>query len=288
MAIPRLPTDVLLPPALSVEYSTLTTKKPLLHLRKYAERWRSIIFFLTGTQPPRLGARARDWVVGRFVAFELHFNRNRHASNCDGRVRCHKTFKCRNNIIRLNWVLRKLLLAHYRDRHHPEYAALKWWLPVPARATRRDYYNAFWVNFTGVNKEGVWPPGPKPPAKTAATRAVARVARVVRRGLSHTPIHQHGARRTSRQRQARVDEVDRATVPVDVHELTVLGDQAGLRSNFVSNKRCESTRREWHQVPRGESHWVAGKVQSRRRARYADRAEVAHVLREESHVNGVV
>lgn len=163
-ATPTGPGQIRIPLTLSVKYITKDTLKPLLNFSRYAERWRTISYHLTGTQPPKLPSAFLNFVVDHFAYFESHFDRNRHAAACDGRKNCHKAFNCRHNIVRVYWIVKKFLLLKLGNRKHPLYLQMKPWLPVPTRRTRRQYYNQFWLSYARQmsRARNVWKLQPKP------------------------------------------------------------------------------------------------------------------------------
>lgn len=143
---PKIPScfAVRISPEISRRFAS-KTGRPLTDLRKYGEKWRRIIFELTGDRPPVLSQDCvetlRAFIANVSRAFELV----RHTTDCSGTVNCHRRYGCRHNVINSNYVLKKGFLFYWRgDRRHPDYQAIRRWLPQPNRANRHAIRDRYW------------------------------------------------------------------------------------------------------------------------------------------------
>lgn len=86
---------------------TLMTKKRFYD--KYSEKWKMIIWKLTGDMPVFPSKELVDKMKHLFLACQKPFNLYRHEPCCDGRYRCDHWFQCWHNFINYDFIFRKLL-----------------------------------------------------------------------------------------------------------------------------------------------------------------------------------
>jgi|ERR1041385_7079440 hypothetical protein len=86
---------------------TLMSKKRFYD--KYSEKWKQIIWKLTGRRPVMPTQPLVDKIKFLFLACQKPFDIFRHAPNCDKRFRCDQYFDCWHNFINYDFVFRKLL-----------------------------------------------------------------------------------------------------------------------------------------------------------------------------------
>lgn len=135
---------VRIPEEISKKYQT-RTKAPLQNLRKYGEKWRRIVFEFTGRSPPTVSDERIDAVRSILANISRAFEQIRHSENCDRRHNCNKVFGCRHSIPNTNYIIKKAFLYAYGgDRKHPEYLAIKEWLPQPQRKNRYNIRDLYW------------------------------------------------------------------------------------------------------------------------------------------------
>lgn len=76
---------------------------------KYSEKWKTIVWRLTGKRPRLPPADLVNLLKNLFAACQKPFELYRHASDCDKRYDCDKYFDCWHNFINYDFVIRKLL-----------------------------------------------------------------------------------------------------------------------------------------------------------------------------------
>lgn len=76
---------------------------------KYSEKWKTIIWKLTGQRPIFPSKPLVDKMKHLFLACQKPFSIYRHETCCDGRFRCDHWFQCWHNFINYDFVFRKLL-----------------------------------------------------------------------------------------------------------------------------------------------------------------------------------
>lgn len=136
----KLPTDI------SLRYKTKRTNRPLEDLRKYGEKWRTIICAITKRKPSRPPSQLIDYICQFFATVEEAFERIRHQPECDGRAKCHRTFGCRYSIPSINYVVKKAILVYFQgNRSHPLYLKYKKDWPVLSSSRRAELKRKYWL-----------------------------------------------------------------------------------------------------------------------------------------------
>lgn len=133
-----------LPVEVSFRFST-KTGRPLQNFRKFGEKWRRLQWQLGGPRPPRPTTQQLEVVRVVIGAVSRAFEQIRHSPDCPCVPDCHKRFGCRHNIIDSNYILKKAFLYCFGgDRQHPEYQALKPFLPQPTKRNRQVIRQRYW------------------------------------------------------------------------------------------------------------------------------------------------
>lgn len=111
--INRILRSVIITPEMSFKHKSNKFKKqPLTQKRfydKYAEKWKTIRWKLTGVKPLMPSHQLVDHIKKLFVAAQIPFNLYRHHPRCDGRTRCEKYFKCQHNFTNYDYFFRQAL-----------------------------------------------------------------------------------------------------------------------------------------------------------------------------------
>ena len=76
---------------------------------KYSEKWKTIIWRLTGKKPKLPPQKLVDLIKTLFNACQYPFELYRHAPECDRRFECEQYFLCWHNFINYDFIFRKLL-----------------------------------------------------------------------------------------------------------------------------------------------------------------------------------
>lgn len=105
--------SVIITPEMSMKHRSKKFKKqPLTQKRfydKYAEKWKTIRWKLTGIKPLLPSPLLVDKIKGLFVAAQIPFNNLRHHPRCDKRMQCEKYFKCQHNFTNYDYFFRQAL-----------------------------------------------------------------------------------------------------------------------------------------------------------------------------------
>lgn len=130
---------------LSRRFAARRTEKPLQDLRKYGEKWRSLIWRWERRRPPIATPQMLDSIRMFCGRVDIAFERVRHTPQCDGANNCHRRSKCRKNIFNTSYILKKALLnCCGGNRKHPFYVANKPWLPQVNKHQRQQIRQRFW------------------------------------------------------------------------------------------------------------------------------------------------
>lgn len=76
---------------------------------KYSEKWKTIIWKLSGKMPILPSKKLVDMMKHLFAACQKPWDIFRHVSNCDKRHNCDLYFDCWHNFINYDFIFRKLL-----------------------------------------------------------------------------------------------------------------------------------------------------------------------------------
>jgi len=76
---------------------------------KYSEKWKTILWKLTGKRPILPSKELVDKMKFLFGSCQKPFEMFRHCPECDKRQKCDKYFDCWHNFINYDFVFRKLL-----------------------------------------------------------------------------------------------------------------------------------------------------------------------------------
>ena len=86
-----------------------TKMSPKRFFDKYSEKWKTIIWKLTGKRPPLPHPDLVALIKRLFGECQKPFENARHAKDCDKRSQCDRYFECWHNFINYDYVFRKLL-----------------------------------------------------------------------------------------------------------------------------------------------------------------------------------
>ncbi len=133
--INRILRSVNITPELSMKHRSRKFKmQPLTKKRfydKYAEKWKTIRWQLTGVPPLLPSHQLVDRVKRLFVAAQIPFNNFRHHIRCDGRQKCEKYFKCQHNFTNYDYFIRQALqLADAKYGFQNSYETFKHEFPL--------------------------------------------------------------------------------------------------------------------------------------------------------------
>lgn len=111
--VSKLLRSVELYPYYQNKFRSVKFKKNLLNRKrfhdKYFEKWKTIIWKLTGHHPPIPDTRLVSTMKRLFKSTQIPFEKFRHSDKCDGRGSCEKYFDCWHNYMNYDWLMRKLL-----------------------------------------------------------------------------------------------------------------------------------------------------------------------------------
>jgi len=86
---------------------TLMTEKRFYD--KYYEKWKTILWKLTGIKPPLPSKWLVNEMTKMFIQCQEPFQEFRHADECDRRFKCDRYFECWHNFINYDYLFRKFL-----------------------------------------------------------------------------------------------------------------------------------------------------------------------------------
>lgn len=102
--------SVIITPEMQMKHrSNKFRKQPLTQKRfydKYAEKWKTIRWQITGVSPLLPDHRLVEKVKDLFQACQIPFSKFRHHPRCDGRAKCQKYFKCQHNFLNYDFMFR--------------------------------------------------------------------------------------------------------------------------------------------------------------------------------------
>jgi hypothetical protein len=103
--------SIVVPDDLQEKYRSKRYKfNPLTDMEaKFAERWITLRWQLTGKCPPYLDGRVIQTMQVYFQGILIPFRYSRHKPNCDGRYKCHKEFGCNYKFPPYNFIIKELL-----------------------------------------------------------------------------------------------------------------------------------------------------------------------------------
>jgi hypothetical protein len=111
--ISKILKSVNLPLKIQKKYRSKKFKKNLLTNKrfydKYFEKWKTIIWRLSGDVPNLPDPELVDLIKKLFSACQIPFDKFRHTEDCDGRYGCSDYFDCQHNFINYDFTIRKLL-----------------------------------------------------------------------------------------------------------------------------------------------------------------------------------
>lgn len=136
---------VRLPRRLGRKFKAQRTGTPLTNLRKFGEKWRSIVWRLGGPRPPRAPGHLLESLRTFASRVDIAFEEVRHEADCPRTKGCHKRYGCRHNIINTSYLLKKGLLDFYGDRSSPNYRAHAAWFPQPNKSYRHRIRKRYWL-----------------------------------------------------------------------------------------------------------------------------------------------
>ncbi len=129
----------------SKAFAAQRTGTPLRNLRKFGEKWRSIVAHLGGPRPPKAPERLLEALRMFASRADIAFAQVRHEPGCPQTKNCHKHYGCRHNIINTSYLLKKGLLNFYKgDKGNANYRAHKVWFPQPNSTYRRRIRDRYW------------------------------------------------------------------------------------------------------------------------------------------------
>lgn len=148
---------VRLPRRLGRAFKAQRTGAPLTNLRKFGEKWRSIMWRLGGPKPPRAPQHLLESLRAFASRVDIAFEEVRHEPGCPRTKDCHKKYGCRHNIINTSYLLKKGLLNFYGNRDSPHYKAHAAWFPQPNKAYRQRIRERYWLPICKQLKLKHWP-----------------------------------------------------------------------------------------------------------------------------------
>lgn len=114
---------------------TLMSKKRFYD--KYSEKWKTIVWRLTGKTPAVPPVQLVRLVKDLFGGCQKPFEQSKHATNCDRRHNCDKYFDCWHNFINYDFIFRKLLqVAEIKFKWIGVYNQFKHEFPLVSKKVR--------------------------------------------------------------------------------------------------------------------------------------------------------
>jgi hypothetical protein len=133
-------------PYTSRKFKAKRTGRPLPDFRKFGEKWRGLICRLAKRPAPRPPPALVNYISDFYQQAEVAFLQIRHAPDCDHRFDCHKTFRCRNSMLAVNYVCKKAILSYCEgDKQHPIYKRHKHDWPELSRERRHQIKRQYWL-----------------------------------------------------------------------------------------------------------------------------------------------
>lgn len=132
---------------------TLMTNKRFYD--KYSEKWKTIIWRLTGKEPQLPPTALVNLIKELFGGCQKPFENFKHAPNCDKRYACDKYFDCWHNFINYDFIFRKLLqIAEIKFKWHGVYDLYKEEFPLVSQKVRDKKLRPMFQKICEYNK---WP-----------------------------------------------------------------------------------------------------------------------------------
>ena len=112
-SVSKILKSIRLTPKIQKKFRSKKFKKNLLTDKrfydKYYEKWKTIVWKITGDVPNLPERELVDLMKKLFSACQIPFEKLRHSSDCDGRYNCSEYFDCLHNFINYDFIFRKLL-----------------------------------------------------------------------------------------------------------------------------------------------------------------------------------
>lgn len=132
---------------------TLMTKKRFYD--KYSEKWKTIVWRLTGKQPRMPPIGLVRLLKDLFAACQRPFEQFKHAPDCDRRYDCDKFFDCQHNFLNYDYCIRKLLqIAEIKFKWRNAYADFKDEFPLVSKKVRDRKLRPIFQKICDYNR---WP-----------------------------------------------------------------------------------------------------------------------------------